>query len=272
MALAEGEEVDLLRAARRVGGAGQRLAAGERVDQCRLADIGAPGEADLGAVGGRACRPSPRRLSGSQPRGRKGGGPVPPSGRRAFPREGREARSCQCRRVACRDPAALSHHGVDAEFRVAPAILERGKRGRIAPTGLGVGLGRAASGPMGSTMSNSASPILSRLPTRSNSSHGARPSSQRLPRNRRGSSGWPIFCDSALSEALVQDRDRGEGRVAHPHVGRPDKRGGGATVFGIDWPEPREQRPGGAPRFRARSRYRGGRDARGGLCRPPRAP
>src|SRR5439155_16355003 len=38
------------RASRRVRGAGQRLAAGERVDEARLADVGAPGEGDLQAV------------------------------------------------------------------------------------------------------------------------------------------------------------------------------------------------------------------------------
>jgi hypothetical protein len=50
---AEGEEVDLLGAARGVRGAGERLAADERVDQGRLADVGAAGEADLDPVGGR---------------------------------------------------------------------------------------------------------------------------------------------------------------------------------------------------------------------------
>jgi hypothetical protein len=49
---AEGEEVDFLRAAGRVGGARQRLAARQRVDQRGFADIGAAREADLGPVGG----------------------------------------------------------------------------------------------------------------------------------------------------------------------------------------------------------------------------
>jgi hypothetical protein len=52
VAFAEGEEVDFLRAAGRVGGARQRLAARQRVDQRRFPDIGAAREADLGAVGG----------------------------------------------------------------------------------------------------------------------------------------------------------------------------------------------------------------------------
>ena len=41
------EEDQLLGAARRVRGARQRVAAGQRVDQARLADIGAAGEGDL---------------------------------------------------------------------------------------------------------------------------------------------------------------------------------------------------------------------------------
>jgi hypothetical protein len=49
---AEGEEVDFLRAAGRVGGARQPLAARQGVDQRRFPDIGAAREADLGAVGG----------------------------------------------------------------------------------------------------------------------------------------------------------------------------------------------------------------------------
>ena len=44
---AEIEEIDLLRASWRMGDAGQSVMAGERVDQARLADIGAPGEGDL---------------------------------------------------------------------------------------------------------------------------------------------------------------------------------------------------------------------------------
>ena len=51
------EEVQLLRPARRVRGAGERLLPDERVDQRRLADIGAAGERDLD-TGGRRQRPS----------------------------------------------------------------------------------------------------------------------------------------------------------------------------------------------------------------------
>ena len=46
-----GEIVDLLRAPRRVGGAGQRLAPGQRIDQAGFTDVGAPGKADLQPVG-----------------------------------------------------------------------------------------------------------------------------------------------------------------------------------------------------------------------------
>ena len=49
-AAAAGEEDQLLGAARRVRGARQRLAAGQRVDQARLADIGAAGKGDLDAA------------------------------------------------------------------------------------------------------------------------------------------------------------------------------------------------------------------------------
>src|SRR6185312_2133235 len=45
---AEVEEVDLPRVTRARRGARQRAAAGQRVDQARLADIGAAGEGDLG--------------------------------------------------------------------------------------------------------------------------------------------------------------------------------------------------------------------------------
>ncbi len=44
---AQGEVVDFLRAARRVGGAGEGLAARQRVDQAGFADVGAASEADL---------------------------------------------------------------------------------------------------------------------------------------------------------------------------------------------------------------------------------
>ena len=44
----EAEKVDLARAARRVGGAGEGGASGQRVDQARFADVGAPGEGHLG--------------------------------------------------------------------------------------------------------------------------------------------------------------------------------------------------------------------------------
>src|SRR5690606_12016633 len=47
-----GEEVDFLRAAGGVGGAGEVLAAGERVDERGFPDVGAPREADLDPVGG----------------------------------------------------------------------------------------------------------------------------------------------------------------------------------------------------------------------------
>ena len=47
---AAGEEDQLLGAAGRMRGARQRLAPGERVDQARLADIGAAGERDLDAA------------------------------------------------------------------------------------------------------------------------------------------------------------------------------------------------------------------------------
>jgi hypothetical protein len=50
---AEVEEVDLLRTAGRVRGPRQRLATGKRVDQGRLADVRAAGEADLQPVGRR---------------------------------------------------------------------------------------------------------------------------------------------------------------------------------------------------------------------------
>ena len=46
-AAAEVEEIDLLGAARRVGGPGQRPAVGQRVDQAGLADIRPAGESDL---------------------------------------------------------------------------------------------------------------------------------------------------------------------------------------------------------------------------------
>ena len=46
--LAEIEEIDLPRVARARRGAGERAPAGQRVDQARLADIGAAGEGDLG--------------------------------------------------------------------------------------------------------------------------------------------------------------------------------------------------------------------------------
>ena len=45
------EEVELARAPRRVRGTGQRAAARERVDEARLADVGAAGEGDLGQAG-----------------------------------------------------------------------------------------------------------------------------------------------------------------------------------------------------------------------------
>ena len=45
---AEGEEVELLGAARRSGDAGQALAPGQRVDEAGFADVGAAGEGDLG--------------------------------------------------------------------------------------------------------------------------------------------------------------------------------------------------------------------------------
>ena len=50
---ADVEEVELLGAARRVRGAGQRVAPGERVDEARLADVGAPREGDLHRAHGR---------------------------------------------------------------------------------------------------------------------------------------------------------------------------------------------------------------------------
>ena len=67
-----GEEDQLLGAARRVRGAGQRVAAGERVDQARLADIGAADERDLDAAHlrqrrDRACRRQELPVGGEQP-------------------------------------------------------------------------------------------------------------------------------------------------------------------------------------------------------------
>ena len=68
VASAQGEKVDLLRAARRVRRARQRLAPRQRVDQSRFSDIGAPGETDLDPVGMRAGRTWRRRLSGIRSR------------------------------------------------------------------------------------------------------------------------------------------------------------------------------------------------------------
>ena len=48
LVLAEGEEVELARAPRRHRNPREARAAGERVDQARLADIGAPGKGDFG--------------------------------------------------------------------------------------------------------------------------------------------------------------------------------------------------------------------------------
>ena len=47
---AEIEEINLLGPARRMAGAGQRLAAGQRIDEARLADIRAAGEGDFGQI------------------------------------------------------------------------------------------------------------------------------------------------------------------------------------------------------------------------------
>ena len=56
-----GKKDQLLRPSRRVRGAGEAVAAGERVDEARLADIGAAGEGDLDGAHGRQCRPRSRR-------------------------------------------------------------------------------------------------------------------------------------------------------------------------------------------------------------------
>ena len=55
------EEIDLPRAARRVRDARERLSPRERVDETRLADIGAAGEGDLGRPRSRGCRSSVMR-------------------------------------------------------------------------------------------------------------------------------------------------------------------------------------------------------------------
>ena len=49
-AAAEIEEVELARATGRVRNAGERRAPGQRVQEARLADVGAPGEGDLGQL------------------------------------------------------------------------------------------------------------------------------------------------------------------------------------------------------------------------------
>ena len=63
------EEIELPRAPRRVGGARQRAAAGQRVDEARLADVGAAGEGDLGQGGrGQAIGCSDARDEAAGPR------------------------------------------------------------------------------------------------------------------------------------------------------------------------------------------------------------
>src|SRR6056297_1217195 len=79
MAVAEREEVDLLRPSRRVRSAGERLPAGQRVYQRRLADVRAAREADLDPVRRRKTlerddtlqelRPAGEELSARLPRG-----------------------------------------------------------------------------------------------------------------------------------------------------------------------------------------------------------
>ena len=66
--VAEVEEDQLLRAARRVGGARQRRAAGQRIDQRGLADVGAPGEGDFR----RARSAAGRRIWRRRKRNRRG--------------------------------------------------------------------------------------------------------------------------------------------------------------------------------------------------------
>ena len=69
--VAAGEEDQFLRAAGRARDARQLLAAGERVDQARFADIGAAGEGDLDAAhrrqrGGRPGRGDKLPVAGEQ--------------------------------------------------------------------------------------------------------------------------------------------------------------------------------------------------------------
>ena len=71
---AEVEEIDLPRAARRVRGARQHAAPGQRVDKARLADIGAAGEGDLGQPLGR----QPRGLGGAGDEAGLAGEEAPP--------------------------------------------------------------------------------------------------------------------------------------------------------------------------------------------------
>ena len=67
---AAGKEDQFLRAAGRMRGARQRLAAGQRIDQARLADIGAAGEGDLDALAAAAAwRARPAAQTNCQSRG-----------------------------------------------------------------------------------------------------------------------------------------------------------------------------------------------------------
>jgi len=60
--MAEIEEIDLLGTPRRVGGAREVGPPGERVDEARFADVGTPGESDLGKFG----RRQPFEISGAR--------------------------------------------------------------------------------------------------------------------------------------------------------------------------------------------------------------
>jgi hypothetical protein len=116
---------------------------------------------------------------------------------------------------------------------MAPAVLERGQRGRVAAAGLRVGLRRAA-----------AADGLHHVDLRRADPQALADKVEFLP---RGETVEPeVAAEAARVEiltdllrerperGLVQDRDRGEGRVAHAHLGGADQCRGRAAVLGID--------------------------------------
>ena len=240
MVFAEREIVDLLRAALSVEARASPCRPVQRDRSAWISRRWTACETDLGPVaGGKRPLIAATPLRGLRPAGEQLapdlGGDVVRAGAR-----GKGGRSCRVTVSPTATRPGRAHHGVDAELWCGPTLpLSPAARVLVsrAPWYRGRPQSRrsarwARSPPARPRRCAGLADLGRNPPT------GGKPVEPEIGGKRRGSRSWPSFCVSARSEATLQQRHRGEGRILHAGGREPDQRGPAAPPGGVDRPDP----------------------------------